>query len=166
MFNAKKAIPRKTDHTLFEKYRTTGWRLGITVTVGLLAYAFPTFADGFEGANLLSGATGRIIEVNSHKIVENVDPDAIGLPKKFLIDLKAKQMRPSKESIIRKTISFKRIEQIENTIILQGIDDGVQGVNDGLAWSLTLSKKNGSAVLAASGDGVAYVVFGTIVPVE
>ena len=31
-------------------------------------------------------------------------------------------------------------------------------VDDGLAWSMAISKKTGKVVLSASGDGVAYVV--------
>jgi len=39
-------------------------------------------------------------------------------------------------------------------------------VDDGLAWSIAISKKTGKVVLSASGDGVAYVVFGTCTAVE
>ena len=41
---------------------------------------------------------------------------------------------------------------------------GAFTLEDGLAWSLTISRKNGRAVLSASGDGIAYVVFGTCSP--
>ena len=49
---------------------------------------------------------------------------------------------------------------------MQGVDEGVEGVDDGLAWSLTISKKNGNAVLSAAGDGVSYVVFGICKPIK
>ncbi len=42
---------------------------------------------------------------------------------------------------------------------------GIEGVEDGLAWSFAISKKDGEAVLSASGDGVAYVVFGVCTPI-
>jgi hypothetical protein len=51
-------------------------------------------------------------------------------------------------------------------MVMQGVDEGVDGVDDGLAWSLTISKKNGNAILSASGDGVAYVVFGVCNPIK
>jgi hypothetical protein len=83
-----------------------------------------------------------------------------------LIDFKAKIVRPSKGSLIRRTSKIKRVEHIENKLILQGIEDGVENVDDGLAWSMAISKKTGKVVLSASGDGVAYVVFGTCTAVE
>ena len=68
--------------------------------------------------------------------------------------------------MIRKTIAFSRIAHVENMIVLQGVDEGAEGVEDGLAWSLVISKEDGRAVLSASGDGTAYVVFGRCAPAE
>lgn len=119
------------------------------------------FADDFDGSKSLSGTVNKIIEINTFKITDNVDPDTVGLPRKFIIDFKEKIIRPSKDSLVRKTARIKRIEHIENKLILQGTDEGVESVDDGLAWSIAISKKTGAAVLTASGDGIAYVVFGT-----
>jgi len=49
---------------------------------------------------------------------------------------------------------------------LQGVEEGVENIDDGLAWSIAISKKTGKVVLSASGDGVAYVLFGTCTPAE
>ncbi len=75
-------------------------------------------------------------------------------------------MRPSKDSLVRGTSQIKRVEHIENKLILQGVEEGVGNVDDGLAWSMAISKKSGIVVLSASGDGVAYVVFGTFTPAK
>jgi hypothetical protein len=70
------------------------------------------------------------------------------------------------EQLIRRTSKIKRVEHIENKLILQGVEEGVENVDDGLAWSIAISKKTGKVVLSASGDGVAYAVFGTCTAVE
>jgi len=75
--------------------------------------------------------------------------------------LKKKILRPSKDSLIRKTSKIDRVEHIENKLILQGVEEGVENIDDGLAWSITISKKTGRAILSASGDNIAYVLFGT-----
>lgn len=138
----------------------------LTVAVYLVAMTTGAVAGDFDGSKPLSGTTGKIIEINQFKIIDGVDPDTVGLPKKFLLDFNAKTLRPSKDSLIRRTIEFKSIEHIENKIVIQGVDERVDGVDDALAWSLVISKKNGKAVLSASGDGVAYVVFGVCAPVK
>ena len=135
-----------------------------TVVFFLVILVTTSFAGDFDGSKTLYGVTGKIIKISQYRVMDDVDPDAVGLPKKFLIDFKAKSLRPAKDSLIRKSITFKTVEHIENNIVMQGIDKGVEGVDDSLAWSLTISKKNGKAVLSASGDGMAYVVFGVCTP--
>ena len=131
----------------------------------IIALATNAVAGDFDGSKPLFGTTIKVIEIKQHKISDNVDPDTIGLPKNFLIDFDARVLRPSKDSLVRKAISFKNVEHIEDKVVMQGIDEGVEGIEDGLAWSLAISQKNGKAVLSASGDGVAYVVFGVCTPI-
>lgn len=124
----------------------------------------PTYGGDFDGSRPLSGSVNKIFEINPNRVNNDVDPDTVGLPRKFFIDFEKKVMRPSTDSLIRSTSQIKRIEHLENKLILQGIEEGVENVDDGLAWSMAISKKTGKVVLSASGDGVAYVVFGTCTP--
>lgn len=137
----------------------------LAAAVGLLLSTGPAWAADIDGAHPLSGVTGKIIEINAYRIDDDVDPDTVGLPEKFLVDFQSRTLRPSKDSVIRKTIVFRSVDHIEDMIVLQGVDEGVDGVDDALAWSLAISKKNGKSVLSASGGGVAYVVFGVCTPV-
>ena len=132
----------------------------------LLILPFPAFGDDFDGSKPLSGSVDKILEIYPSRINSNADPETVGLPRNFFIDFKEKLIRPSKDSVIRRTSKIKRVEHIENKLILQGIEDGVENVDDGLAWSIAISKKTGKVVLSASGDGVAYVVFGTCTAVD
>ena len=141
-------------------------RLWFIFTFCLCFAPLVALGNDFDGSKSLSGTVNKIMEINYVKITDNVDPDTVGLPRKFLIDFEEKSIRPSKDSLVRKTARIRHIEHIENKLILQGTDEGVEGADDGLAWSITISKKTGAAVLTASGDGVAYVVFGTCIPAE
>ena len=132
----------------------------------LFIIPFPSFADDFDGSKPLSGSVDKIIEIYPSRIRNDADPDTVGLPRKFLIDFNENIIRPSKDSLIRRTSKIKRVEHIENKLILQGIEDGVENVDDGLAWSIAISKNTGKVVLSASGDGVAYAVFATCTAVE
>ena len=127
---------------------------------------FPALAGDFDGSKPLSGSVDKILEIYPSRIRNDANPDTVGLPRKFFIDFEQKIVRPSKDSLIRRTSKIKRVEHVENKLILQGVEDGVENVDDGLAWSIAISKKTGKVVLSASGDGVAYVVFGTCTPAE
>jgi hypothetical protein len=125
-----------------------------------------SYAGSFDGSRSLKGSVDKIVEINQFAIKDDVDPDTIGLPERFIVDFKNNVVRPSEDSVVRKTIKIGVIEHVENKLVLQGVDEGVENVDDGLAWSLVISKKNGKSILAASGDGVAYVVFGTCISDE
>jgi hypothetical protein len=127
----------------------------------LLVMPFTSFAGDFDGSKPLSGSVVKLLEINQFKVNDDVDPDTVSLPKKFIIDFEGKLIRPSKDSLIRRISKIERVVHIENKLILQGVEEGLENVNDGLAWSMTISKKTGKVVLSASGDGVGYVVFGT-----
>jgi hypothetical protein len=136
------------------------------IAIGLIGMTAAVLAGDFDGSTPLSGTVGKVFEISRYRIADDVDPDTVGLPKKFLIDFKAKIIRSSDDSLVRRKISIHSVAFVENKTVIQGIDEGVEGVEDGLAWSLTISKKDGSAVLSASGHGVAYVVFGVCRPVK
>jgi hypothetical protein len=138
----------------------------LIILICLLIIPFLAFADDFDGSKPLSGSVDKILEIYPSRINNDADPDTVGLPRNFFIDFQEKIIRPSKDSLIRRTSKIKRVEHIENKLILQGIEDGVENVDDGLAWSIAISKKTGKVVLSASGDGVAYAVFGTCTAVE
>ena len=146
--------------------KTSKYQVLFGAVISFISLATIAIAGDFDGSKPLSGITGKIIEINQYKIIDDVDPDTVGLPKNFLIDFNSKTLRPSKDSLVRRTITFKSLAHIENKMVMQGVDEGVEGVDDGLAWSLTISKKNGNAILSASGDGVAYVVFGVCKPIK
>jgi hypothetical protein len=136
-------------------------RIRFILSFFLFLLPFCAYAGSFDGSRSLKGSVDKIIEINRSTIKNDVSPDAVGLPKRFRIDFKGHVIRPSKDSVIRRVIKIQHIEHVENKLVLQGIDDGVENIDDGLAWSLVISKRTGKVTLAASGDGLAYVVFGT-----
>lgn len=56
------------------------------------------------------------------------------------------------------------MEKVDGKLILQGAEDGLEGVRDGVGWTLVISEDTGKFVLTASGEEVAFVVFGACIP--
>ena len=53
------------------------------------------------------------------------------------------------------------MEKIDGKLMLQGAEDGREGgTPDGIGWSMSVVENSGNMVLTASGDGVAFVIFG------
>ena len=135
-------------------------RPGLIFLFCLILVPFPAFGADFDGSKPLTGSVDKILEIYPSRINNNADPDTVGLPRNFVIDFEKKIVRPSKDSVVRRISKIIRVAHIENKLILQGVEDGVENIDDGLAWSIVISKKTGKVVLSAAGDGVGYVVFG------
>ena len=60
--------------------------------------------------------------------------------------------------------SIERQEVVDGKLILQGAEDGYDKMRDGLGWTMAISEENGQVVLTASGEQVAFVVFGACLP--
>jgi hypothetical protein len=59
---------------------------------------------------------------------------------------------------------IERFEPVDGKLMLQGAEDGYEGISDGVGWTIAISEDTGRGVLTASGDEVAFVVFGACIP--
>jgi hypothetical protein len=114
----------------------------------------------FTSKGLWLGIVNKGVEYHLGGRPVDFNPESVGLPRKFIVDFSSKMIRPTKDSVVQKRSKIMQIKHIENKVILQGVNDGVEGVNDGIGWSMSISKKTGKFVISASGDRVGYIVFG------
>jgi len=131
-----------------------------------LAGTHAAFADGYYCSRKLSGVTSRVVEINRYRILDGIEPRTVGLPTQFHVDFESKMLIPAKGSRVTRRVSFKGVDPMEDKLVIQGVDEGIAGVRDEVAWSLVISKKNGESVLSVAGDGVAYAVFGVCKPTQ
>ncbi len=140
--------------------------VSILINICVLASLLPSFglAGSFDGSQSLvcSVDDGRQFYVGGQ--TKPFDPQSVGLPRAFLIDFDSNRILPTKDSVVRRQAKIKRSEHVENKMILQGADDGVEGVDDGIGWSMAVEKNSGRFVISAAGDKVGYIVFGRCKP--
>jgi hypothetical protein len=117
-------------------------------------------AGDFDGKKPLLCATIKTIECGDAGDCQQGGAESINVPQFFTIDFKKKSIsgiRPSGEALNSK---IERMEHVDGKLILQGAEDGVEGVRDGVGWSMAIAEDTGKMVLTASGDQVGFVVFG------
>jgi hypothetical protein len=61
---------------------TSKHKITFLAVIFFIFSAATAIAGDFDGSKPLSGITGKIIEINQYKIIDDVDPDTVGLPKK------------------------------------------------------------------------------------
>jgi hypothetical protein len=130
----------------------------------LLASAPVALAGDFDGSKPLLLSVERILECTPLEGCREVSAEEVGLSQFLKIDFAKKTIRPAQGGEDIPDSVIKRSEQVDGKLILQGAEDGYKDLRDGLGWTLAISEDTGQVVLTASGDKVAFVVFGDSMP--
>jgi len=137
----------------------------ITVAaIGLCSLPCSAQAETLDGSQNLVCAPQLIIECGPEGNCEKAMAASVNLPNFFRIDFSAKELSAITEAENKRTSIIKTMEILDNKLFLQGADDGIEGVRDGLAWSISIAQDTGRLVLSASGENVAFVIFGACTP--
>ena len=132
---------------------------GVMVMIACM-FSAPAVAGNFDGSKELLCAVMNIVECQPGGKCLNVTAEEVGIPNFLRIDFKEKKLSATFADGSKKISLVKNTEKIDGKVILQGAEDGIEGVRDGLGWSMAIDEANGKMVLTASGDAVAFVMFG------
>jgi hypothetical protein len=134
-----------------------GMIIGVLVLCGLpsLSGAAP-----FNGSDPMVCATIKAMECLQDGGCKEVTLESLALPPFVVIDADKMQIRPNRASDIDRVSTIERKETVDGKLILQGAEDGLEDVRDGLGWTIAIGEETGRLVLTASGDGVAFIVYG------
>jgi hypothetical protein len=121
-------------------------------------------AGDFNGSKPLLFAAIEVIECGPTGQCNKVTPESIALSQFLKIDFKKKEIFPVGEGQGKKSTTIENMELIDGKLIIQGAEDGVEGVRDGVGWTMAIAEETGKVVLTASGDQVGFVVFCACTP--
>ncbi len=124
----------------------------------------PAVADDFDGSKPLLCAVIDVVECGWGGECRQVTPERANIPQFFRIDFQEKMLIATGEDGMVRSTHIERVERVDGKLILQGAEDGLEGVRDGLGWSMATSEDTGRFVLTGSGDQVGFVIFGACTP--
>ncbi len=134
-----------------------------TISTGLvvLAASWGTVgAASFDGSQPLLCDSATLIECLPVEGCRQVAAEAIAAPSFIRVDLSKKMVTAKDAESAGRTSPIKRSQKLDGKLILQGAEDGLEGVRDGLGWTIAIAEDTGKMVLTASGDEVAITIFG------
>jgi hypothetical protein len=121
-------------------------------------------AGDFDGTRPLLISIIRVVECTPDAACREVTPASVDLPQFLKIDFANKTIGPAAADDETPATAIERQEVVDGKLILQGAEDGYEKIHDGLGWTIAISDGSGQVVLTASGDQVAFVVFGASLP--
>lgn len=121
-------------------------------------------AGDYDGSKPLLFSVKTVLECAPNGESHIVTAEEMEMPQFLIIDCKKMTISPFPPIAGRRNTIIKRLEHIDGKLILQGADDGIEQVRDGVGWTAAISEDTGRAVVTASGDDVGFVVFGACLP--
>ncbi len=134
--------------------------LGLIIC-GILA---STAHAAIDGAKPVICAVAEVTECIPEEACQRVKAQDAGLPRFLRVDFKGEEITRIDPSGDDLTSKIERRETVDGRLVLQGAEDGRDGVRDGIGWSLSIDEKTGDMVLTGSGASVAFVIFGACTP--
>jgi len=139
------------------------WILYICIAFSLVTVPAVEAGD-FDGSKPLLISVIRVIECTPEGSCQEVTPASAELPQFLKIDFANQTIRPAAGDDQMPATAIERQEIVDGKLILQGAEDGYEKMRDGLGWTMAISEATGQVVLTASGEQVAFVVFGAALP--
>ena len=57
-----------------------------------------------------------------------------------------------RKSVRKKSTTIERLEHLDGKLIVEGAQDSLENVKDGLGWTMAITEESGAMVLTAAGD--------------
>lgn len=127
---------------------------------GLVALMFSLLAAGapvLDTSKTLLCASLEVLECVDGADCEAVFPEEVGAPTFMRIDIRKKEIKASVE---RPPSLIDHIEEIEDRIVLQGVEDGRDDELDGAGWTISIHKGTARMVATVVVDQAAIIIFG------
>jgi hypothetical protein len=134
--------------------------LALSIALSLAAPA--ALAAGFDGSRPMLCAPSDLFECDETGC-QRVNADEIDAPRFLRVDVKNKLMSRTHPTGKEQESPIERVEELDGKLILQGAEDGLPNVPDGIGWSLAIQMDTGRLVLSGSGDDVAFTMFGACI---
>ncbi len=135
-------------------------KIGGSIIIFICMLSVSAVAGDFDGSKPLLCAVIDIVECGPGGNCQKVTAEEVGIPRFLKINFKEKKITATQTGGSKKNTPIKNSEHVDGKLILQGAQDGIEGVRDGVGWSLAIAEESGKMVLTASGDEVGFVVFG------
>ena len=139
-------------------------RMTILTLAIVCTAAVPVSAGDFDGSKPLLCSVISITECTPDEGCRGTTIENVGLPQFLRVDFQKKSITAARPVDGAPPSKIERMERVDGKLILQGAEDGLEGVRDGVGWTSALSEDTGKFVLTASGEEVAFVVFGACIP--
>lgn len=135
----------------------------VLATACMIAISGAASASHFDGGTPLLCSIYQLFECDHPNACVAVTPGEIRGMSHFELDFRNKVLTPvGVDSAQRSPIESSDV--VDNKLIIQGIEDGLEDERDGAGWTISIMDPEGTMVMAVAGDGFGVMGLGACVP--
>jgi hypothetical protein len=127
-------------------------KTALAVTCGIAASAL-----ALDTSKTILCASLEVFECVDGAACENVRPEDVDAPTFLWVNIDDKEVRAN---VSGRASKIDHIEQVEDRLVLQGVEDGREDAKDGTGWTISIATQTGRMVGTAAADQAAIVIFG------
>jgi hypothetical protein len=127
------------------------------ILIGVAAALFAGGVSALDTSKIILCAATDVIECAYGSDCDAVLPEEVNAPTFMRINIKKKEIIASQE---RPPTKIDHIEDVENRLVLQGVEDGSAQAGDGTGWTVSIDKQTARMVMTATVEQAAIVIFG------
>ena len=121
---------------------------------GLLIASASLSAADFDGSEPMLCASLDVLECVDGRDCDMVTAEDVDAPQFITVDLKNKELKLDRSGRPQ-SAQLRNRESLNGRLVLQGV-----GTETGLGWTFSVDEETGRFVVSASGDAVAFIIFG------
>ena len=140
------------------RYRT------LIVAVAITLSGTAAAENYFDGKQQLLCTAFQTFQCDPTAGCQSVPSDDVGASRHYLLDFKKKLIKTSSEEPLESRID--NLETHDNTLFVQGIENGRPNVRDGAAWGFSINQPDGQMVLSVSAGDAGFVALGGCTPYD
>ena len=122
-------------------------------------------AADFDGSEPLMCSFGQVIECDAGSACRAVTHESVDAPDFLKVNFRRNELVSTTAGIDGPPDDIDNVTNLDNNIVLQGVQGGTAGVRDTLGWSMSISHETGRMVLTGAGENAGFVVFGACTPI-
>ena len=98
-------------------------------------------AGNFDGSKGLICSVMDVAECQPGGKCQEVSVEEVGIPYFFKINFEDKKINATQADGSKRVTDIERFEKVDNKVIIQGAEDGIEGVRDGVGWSMAIADR-------------------------
>lgn len=117
------------------------------------ALAAGAATESFDGSTPLLCATVQTVECSTQASCRSGTADSLRFPQFLQIDIQQNSITATRPDGTALNAAITNISRLDDRLVLQGVENS-------LGWSVTISRASGRMAVAIAGDQVTFGVFG------